>query len=872
MATPPTNIIDDYLDSFPGGVDTNQATRILPPTKLAAGFNLSLRGDFAATRPPFRFINIIDPAGVITALGGLYQGGCYYRPDSAPESLFVVVSGRLFQLTPDTSGNALLTERTIPGNPNSPNVPQAWLWQAENFLIVNDGINLPMIFDGSTSRRSLGNGVTVLATTIAPFTAPAVGAGVTANIAAPYNGPIGVVVQAGSDSYTVISAGTTSATAYNGTALQTSSNVPNGTTIGQFMKPSAFYAYLAVNKSVQANVNWPFYSPGHVGATPEWPPHQSHLPIPQNFIQSFTFTRPFTGPLYSVLYLNGKWGNTKVGVASISADRLTLGLVLLVAYAQNLQLGYTTANVIQGATNITWTNLTIPPLVNPGFSFTGAGNVMNFTGNTNYTGPIPDFVYIRAVAPPLTGTNPLVEFQLLTYTPSTTTTFTLTLANVNATPGTIYAPGTNITISANELPAGRMGTYGQGRIWMALTDGISFIGSDVVGSSSGTLQYNFRDAVLHVTQNVTLAGGVNFRIPSSDDTIRAMRFTNTLDVSLGQGPLMVFTDKSVFSCQAPVDQTTWASLTNPILTEALKGQGGKSQNAVVLSNADIIFRSNAFNIRSLLLARMDYNQWGNTPISTEMIRFLKNDDPSLLVFASGIQFDNRMFMTVFPVQGQTGVFHLGMVALNFDSISTLQGKQPSIWEGLWTGLQINQLFSGSFQNVERAFAFVFDTPCTTGQLFELLPETTSQIYDVSDFGPSAPVWGFETRDLFRGKDNVDSREFKALEDGAIAVDDVLGLVTFQVFYKSDQSPNWYLWRQFSKHVDETLPNAQPGYFPQLGLGRPDELTSNDGFSDRNSRFGYTFQLRVIITGHCRFIGAHLAASRQPEPEFPTPSS
>lgn len=149
---------------------------------------------------------------------------------------------------------------------------------------------------------------------------------------------------------------------------------------------------------------------------------------------------------------------------------------------------------------------------------------------------------------------------------------TATILNVSAaTAGQNVPDGTAVTWinPGAELPPGRMGAYGLGRTWLCLTDGRSFIAGDLVGGASGTPTYNFRDAVLNVTENDYIVGGGAFIIPEGVGSITAMCFIANLNLQLGQGPLMVFTHNSVYSCQAPVDRLTWQSLTNPILTQAL---------------------------------------------------------------------------------------------------------------------------------------------------------------------------------------------------------------------------------------------------------------------------------------------------------------
>jgi len=129
--------------------------------------------------------------------------------------------------------------------------------------------------------------------------------------------------------------------------------------------------------------------------------------------------------------------------------------------------------------------------------------------------------------------------------------------NQSGVPGT-SVPATTSIIPLPELPPGRMLVYGHGRIWQAQPDGVSFVAGDLVGSGSGSnvapTNYNYEDAVLHVSQNRFLANGTTFKIPGGRVQINAMQFVSVLDASLGQGDLQVFTNEIVFSCDTPSDR------------------------------------------------------------------------------------------------------------------------------------------------------------------------------------------------------------------------------------------------------------------------------------------------------------------------------
>ena len=455
---------------------------------------------------------------------------------------------------------------------------------------------------------------------------------------------------------------------------------------------------------------------------------------------------------------------------------------------------------------------------------------------------------------------------------------TVTMFNNNA--GVVgdtipYTPATPVEFTGIQLPPGRMGAYGLGRIWMSLIDGRQFIAGDAVGGSSGFGQtiagipYNDqRDAVLNITENSFLAEGGTFTVPGSVGDIQAMIFVATLDASLGQGPLQVLTATTVFSCNAPTDRTTWQTITNPILTESLITNGGKGQNSTVSANGDILFRS-IDGIRSLILARRDFDVWGNTPISYEVDDVLRLDDPGLLRYSSAIVHDNRFLMTTHPIIHAQGVYWLGLVPLNFDPISTLRGKLPSVYDsGIWSGMNTLQLVLGQFNDVERAFAFVLNT--TTGatkiELWEILNDGDAY-YDNDGVNDIPIIWRLKSCSLKFGQDDPRARQLLRLADGEIYVDQLVGTVNFNAQYWPDQYPcpvPWFSWSECQSSDSPTL--SQIGFRPRMGLGEPDG-GSCDASNNRPLREFYTVQLDLTFEGHCRFLGGRLKAVTMPQSEY-----
>jgi len=290
-----------------------------------------------------------------------------------------------------------------------------------------------------------------------------------------------------------------------------------------------------------------------------------------------------------------------------------------------------------------------------------------------------------------------------------------------------------------------------------------------------------------------------------------------------------------------------------------------------LVNSDTQYRSTD-GIRSLILASQDFNTWIRTPISREVERVLNRDNAALLAFSSGVFFDNRTLMTASPISTTQGVYHQALVALNTDLQTTVREKKPPAYDGVWPGLNIMGITTGLFSLVQRCYNFVFNTTLSTLELWELLPSSASDVNN----NPNVPIiddsgqgieWWFESSSLFRDKTNAE-RTFKRLVNGEIFIDELVGQVNFQAFFRPDQWPCWVPWFSWSECAQQTTgnDNLKPAFKPRMGLGTPS--TNNcDAFTNRPFPEFYTMQFKLVIVGNCKFMGARFKAVVIPEPEF-----
>lgn len=435
-------------------------------------------------------------------------------------------------------------------------------------------------------------------------------------------------------------------------------------------------------------------------------------------------------------------------------------------------------------------------------------------------------------------------------------------------------------VPLREVPVGNVMAYAGGRLWVALPDGRSFVAGDLVFGPTGTAAYNRRDSFLRFTENEYLNGGFPFAVPANLAPIRAMKAVANLDTSLGQGPLQVFTPNGCFSVDAPTKREDWFSVTYPIKTVSLIDSGALSAWSTILVNGDIWYRSSD-GARSFLIARRDFGTWGNRAMSYEVIRHLQEDNRDLLRYSSAALFDNRLLMTCDPQRSQYhGIYHRGLVVLDFIPLTSMSGTEPPTWDGLWTKPDILQIQTVESQGVKHCYAAVLAPADGYGvrriQLWEL---TLGDGHDT--------IAGVETRiqraiesprfDFSPGSNRLEQKELEAAD---IWVDKLRGDVDITLYYRPDEYPCWFLWRRWqicaksercaSDAVDGCQIgglNLKPQFRARMGALRPPDNTLR--FINVPSRVFYAVQYRLEITGECELTAVRLLAKRLVEQTFGT---
>lgn len=540
----------------------------------------------------------------------------------------------------------------------------------------------------------------------------------------------------------------------------------------------------------------------------------------------------------------------------------------------------------------------------PGFVAPAVGAQVSFE--------ITDPAHITAGFPIVIGGSTYTVIGIATTSPiPPAPVYTLTVQNVNATPGPVLAGTAIISLDVNsyieprawmiqaeifviiqdglalpiifdgskcfrsdpsvyQVPTGTVMKYSQGRLWVAVNKN-QFVASDLVRGSSGTPTYDRVDGLLYFKENSYIAGGGAFYVPYQSGEITAMESIPILDTSTGNGPMIVFTENGAFSVNAPTDRAVWAALTSPIQTVVMTASGAVSAYATIAStNSDIFFRS-PDGYKSFAFAIREFkDSWGTTPISSEMNRVLSKDDDTLIQYSSAIQFDNRMWFTVAPLllpEKEQGAYFQGLATLDFHPISNMRQKAPPDYDGIHAGIQPTLLFKGIVDDKERAFCWTLNAD-NRNELWEISKD------DPFDNGDGRPKSFVETRSMVFAS----AMELKKLEAVELYLDDVKGRVDFKVWYKPDQYPCWIWWGRDQATCTNwrdcptgsvlcTEPiTYRPGFTTRLNFGQP--LDTDEAADDKPSRFGYEFQLRIEWEGHCRIRKSVTRVSMPDEDPYP----
>jgi hypothetical protein len=311
-----------------------------------------------------------------------------------------------------------------------------------------------------------------------------------------------------------------------------------------------------------------------------------------------------------------------------------------------------------------------------------------------------------------------------------------------------------------EIPVGSVMAYGMGRIVVVVNKRDVAFG-DLYGSHDDPDPAN---SIVKFTERNFLAEGFDAAIPFQQGLATGMAFFPQLDTSTGNGQLFVFAERGASSFFLSLPREAWK--TSQFQVVALLTTGVRGHRSICVANEDLWFRSED-GMRSYRQARSEAQGWAHIPISTNVRQFLDVDTPWLLKFSSAIYFNNRVICTTSPIWNNGRVTHEGMVAVDFDILSSFGGQSTPAWDGHWQKqhplgkpkVHITQLLTGNFGGLTRAFMFGIDE-LGHNQLYELTANEKDD-WDGEKFEPIE--WELVSRSFDFGKVSQQGSPFSEYE-------------------------------------------------------------------------------------------------------------
>lgn len=366
-----------------------------------------------------------------------------------------------------------------------------------------------------------------------------------------------------------------------------------------------------------------------------------------------------------------------------------------------------------------------------------------------------------------------------------------------------------------EVPTGSIMATIHGRLVVASADGTNQIAvGDIVYGEDQTSTID----IIRFTETGYWAEGGSFGAPVYVGDLTGMFAMPYLDTGTGQNELVVLGTEGAITLDLSRPRTQW--LDSQILRISLIGGGCVSSHSTCALNGDLFFRS-AEGIRSFRNARAEFNQgWKQSPISSDVRRWIEPDSPRLLQYNSQVTWNNLLISTCSPMlEGPNNQYagfhryHRGFVVMDSNPESNVVREGSPIWQGMWTGIRPVQFVEGRIEDNHRCFAFSYDR------------DGKNRLYELCESG--ADTFEGERKKIFSGYDTsvfgtiertTDNFSMKAVLGGEMAVSSIQEQLDLTLSLRPDSSPC------FVEHTDITLscdcpPKDPCALFTQPGSAR-----------------------------------------------------
>jgi len=334
------------------------------------------------------------------------------------------------------------------------------------------------------------------------------------------------------------------------------------------------------------------------------------------------------------------------------------------------------------------------------------------------------------------------------------------------------------------LPKGNQMAYAHGRIFVA-TEYI-FLDSDVWSDNLGNVGFVAGDLIkskvpekiLNFTETNYLNGGGRIIPTYEAGLITAMTVLGNNLSGTGEGPLVVSYEHGMAAFQVDANREQWFDIELGTIMYTGRGLGCLNDQSYAHSNNGLIYLSKD-GLRTIHDTQGKAANAGvsNNPISAEVTDLLSL---SSAVSPSVASAGSRIYMTGNSEEG-TDYFR-SLVIMNTFQIGSMTGPTTPIYEGEWTGYNFLQVIESSvIRSSDRVYIITQD-----GNDINLMT--------ISDASPDKEL---PTCQMFTRYYDFDNPiQAKRLHSVSFNIMDIVGPLTFNLYYRTDGSTLWGKARSF----------------------------------------------------------------------------
>lgn len=390
------------------------------------------------------------------------------------------------------------------------------------------------------------------------------------------------------------------------------------------------------------------------------------------------------------------------------------------------------------------------------------------------------------------------------------------------------------------VPKGAMMAYGHGRLFVAANyvyqsgaftgnlGRVGFLAGDIIKS------YN-PSSVLDFKETNYLAEGGRIILTEELGYIHGMGFQkNVMTSGVGQGPLIVGAEYgfSAYGVNAPRGQ--WKDIDLGVVLFSGQGLGTNSPQSWVTVNSEIFYRSED-GIRGLRQSVTEAQGAGlqSVPVSAEVNPLIDSDTESQRARVSAAMHKRRMMITAVP----DGRQFLGLISLDTEPVANVGQVSRPVYDGVWTGLKINQVVSSRINGEDKLVAFVKEG--ANGNAMYVLDDD-----EVYDEGTKKPLCRLYTRAY---SSNAGPFVRKKVQNVTAWFSDVLGEVTATMYFRCHGHPYWTKMSTATFNADPDGPGQRRSW---VTFTKPTDLAadvSDGNLLDSAEEIQYCVEWR----GHCK---------------------